>query len=128
VTVATLWTFKTKNFAVIVDADYDEDTLDLSWDETGEVAEKIDSGEWAAYTFRARVLDRNTGAELGVDFLGASIYADPQDFRDHIGLAIKSRADGRQYGSYFMDMVATAIEEARVTYAKPRARLREMVA
>jgi hypothetical protein len=122
-TVATIWNFRTKNFRVVVDCDYDQDTLDLSWDDTGEVREKIESGEWASYTMRARVLDRD-GNELGVDYLGASIYGDPREFRDHIGLGIKSRADGCNYGSYFTDMVRQAIEEARESYQKPRPFLR----
>lgn len=124
----TIWKFETENFTVRMDWEYDEDTVDLSWDETGETAEKLEDGEWAVYTFIARVIENATGNEIGVDYLGASIHADPEDFRDHVGLAIKSRADGRNYGSYFMDMIGRAIEEARETYAKPRPRLREVAA
>ena len=101
----TIWTFKTRNFAVVVDCDYEQDWLDLSWDETGEVAEKIVSGEWSAYTMRARLLDR-FGKELVSDYLGQSIYADPMDFRDHIG------SQGK-WGSYFTDMVRTVLDEGR---------------
>ena len=122
-TACTIWKFRTKNFTVIVDCDYEGHSLDLSWDETGEVRAKLESGEWAAYTMRALVLD-NHGNEIGCDYLGESIYADPRDFRDHIGLAAKGRADGRNYGSYFMDMVRTAIQQARMTY-RDRPRLRD---
>jgi hypothetical protein len=117
VTVATIWSFKTPNFHVIVDCDYDQDAEAPTWDETGETQAKLDSGEWAQYVMRARVLDRSTGAEIGVDYLGDSIYADPKDFRDHIG------AQGK-HGSYFTDMVHTVVREAREAYAKPRPRLR----
>lgn len=128
----TIWKFETENFTVRMDWEYDEDTVDLSWDETGETAEKLEDGEWAVYTFIARVIENATGNEIGVDYLGASIHADPEDFRDHVGLAIKSRRDfpagHTGYGSYFMDMIGRAIEEARETYAKPRPRLREVAA
>jgi hypothetical protein len=126
----TIWKFETENFTVRMDWEYDQDTVDLSWDETGETAEKLEDGEWAVYTFIARVIENATGNEIGVDYLGASIHADPDDFRDHVGLAAKSRRDfgeGRSgYGSYFMDMIGRAIEEARETYAKPRPKLREV--
>lgn len=120
-----IWEFKTKNFIVRMSCEYEQHSLDLSWDETGEVCEKLASGEWQAYTFHAEVIERATGATIGEDYLGESIYANPEDFRDHVGLAIKSRADGRNYGSYFMDMIREAISEARKSYAKPRAKLRE---
>lgn len=119
--LGTIWKFKTANFTVIMDYDYETD-FDHSWADA-ETLEKLESGEWTSYCFRARVLDRD-GNEIGVDYLGDSIHEDPEDFRDHIGLAIKSRADGRNYGSYFVDMIGRAIEEARKNYTKPRARLR----
>ena len=117
-TACTIWRFRTKNFTVIVDCDYQQETADLSWDETGEVREKLESGEWAVYVMRARVLD-NHGNEIGCDYLGESIYEDPMTFRDHIG----SRGE---WGSYFVGMVRSAIAEARQTYAD-RPRLREVV-
>jgi hypothetical protein len=123
--LGTIWQFKTANFTVIMDYDYETD-FDHSWADE-ETLEKLESGEWVSYQFRARVLDSD-GNEIGADYLGDSIHSDPEDFRDHIGLAEKSRRDGCNYGSYFMDMVSRAIEEARATYAKPRARLREIAA
>jgi hypothetical protein len=119
-----IWEFKTKNFIVRMSCEYDEEATDLSWDETGEVAEKLESGEWSVYTFHAEVIERATGATIGEDYLGDSIYANPEDFRDHIGLAIKSRASGRNYGSYFTDMIREAISEARKTYETQRPHLR----
>jgi hypothetical protein len=120
----TIWQFETKNFTVRMSCDYDQDTTDLSWDDTGEVAEKLASGEWACYTFHAEVIENSTVNTIGEDYLGGSIYANPEDFRDHVGLAIKSREDGRNYGSYFTDMIREAIREARKTYAEQRPRLR----
>ena len=120
----TIWQFKTKNFIVRMSYDYDQDGTDLSWDETGETQEKIESGEWAVYTFHAEVIERATGNTIGEDYLGGSIYADPKDFRDHVGLAIKSREHGCNYGSYFTDMIRAAIQEARKTYTEQRPRLK----
>lgn len=115
-TVATIWTFETARFRVVVDCDWETDP-DLSWDETGETREKIESGEWGNYCFRAVVYC--DGRELAADYLGNSIYADPAEFRDHVGLAQKGRADGRNYGSYFVDMVRNVINEAREALANP---------
>lgn len=108
-----LWRFTTANFAVTLDWEW-EDYPDLSWDETGETQEKVESGEWGVYTFRVRVEFR--GREVGIDYLGNSIYADPSEFRDHIG----SRG---KWGSCFTDMVHTAIRDARRSFSDmPRLR------
>lgn len=107
----TMRTFKTKNFTVraMIEPDYD---LDLSWDDSGETREKLDSGEFEAFQTKVAVYYR--GAEIAADYLGGSIYSDPRDFfKEHIGLAAKSRVDGCNYGAYFPDMVRTAISEAR---------------
>lgn len=105
-----IWQFSTARFCVILDWAHD-DYVDMSWDETGETQDKIASGEWAAYEFRVRVMC--DGREISSSYLGGSIYADPADFRDHVGLAIKRRVDGHNYGSYFTDMVKEAVREAR---------------
>lgn len=114
----TIWTFRTKNFRVVVDCDYQEEAADLSWDDTGEVAEKLDSGEWAVYVMRARLLDR-FGDELASDYLGESIYEDPRTFRDHVG------SQGK-YGSYFTDMVRTVLQEGREEFQRRAKAYREM--
>jgi hypothetical protein len=98
-----MWKFKTERFAVkwwIEDDPY----VDTTFDETGETAEKLASGEWQA--FQSTIAVSLDGEEIGVDYLGGSIYADPSEFRDHIG----SRG---AWGSYFTDMVRSAIDEAR---------------
>lgn len=109
-----MWTFKTRNFTIewiVSPCDY----LDLSWCETGETRENIESGLWTAFDSEMRVSFR--GMNVASDYLGQSIYENVSDFRDHIGINIKSRADGCNYGSYFSDMVREAIREARETIA-----------
>lgn len=53
--LGTIREFKTKNFKVIVDAVEDFD-LDLSWDDTGEVRDKLERGVYISFTARVRVL------------------------------------------------------------------------
>jgi hypothetical protein len=99
----TLWTFSTENFSVLWQVTPDND-CDMSFDETGETAEKIANGTYTCFV--SRIVVYYKGAEIGADYLGGSIYENPRDFRDHIG------ARGK-YGSYFTDMVHSAISEAR---------------
>ncbi len=109
-----LWQFKTARFTVELAWDYERD-VDISFDDTNETAEKIHSGEWTCATFRVRVL--LDGIELGCDYLNNSIYADLADFRDHIGMNAKG------HGSYFSDMVRSAVAEARAALCNaPRLR------
>lgn len=107
----TIWQFKTKNFRVALSWDYEADA-DLSWDDDGEVTAKLESGEYVNCLFKVAVYGPN-GAELAADYLGNSIHERPEDFRDHLGIAAKGRADGHNYGSYFTDMVRQVISEAR---------------
>ena len=108
--------FKTHDFSVIVEA-LPDDYLDLSWDETGEVREQLESGELEAFCVRARVVHKRLG-ELAVDYLGGCIYASPAEFEDHRRCAAQTRklhAEGSSAvcGSYFADMVRTVCTEAR---------------
>lgn len=106
-----MYRFETANFIVRATVTPDHD-VDVSFDDTGEVKENLSSGEWQA--FETAVTVSYKGIELAADYLGGSIYADPRDFfSEHIGLAAKSRADGRNYGAYFPGMVREAIREAR---------------
>ena len=100
----TMWQFKTARFTISWDITPD-DSPDLSWCETGETAENIDSGLWQAFDSRVVVLV--DGLEIGADYLGQSIYENVADFRDHIG------SNRQGYGSYFSDMIRQAIEQAR---------------
>lgn len=111
-----MYRFETAQFivrAVIVP----DDDVDVSFDETSETRDKLESGEWQSFGTVVTVTTKD-GLELGADSLWGSIYHNPRDFfREHIGLAAKSRADGCRYGSYFPDMVRQAISEARNTLA-----------
>src|SRR5215510_10725171 len=94
-----MWKFETANFRVVATIEPDND-LDLSWDNSGEVREKLASGFYEAFATSVRVYMR--GALIGEDHLGGSIYERPADFfREHFGLAARSREDGKNYGSYF---------------------------
>lgn len=114
----TLWTFSTRRFRVSCEIEPD-DYLDLSWDDTGEVAEKLKSGEYVA--FQTRVAVYLDGVMIGADYLGGSIYADPEDFvTEHRDPDPKNRncsANSYRVCHYFPDMVSGAIAEARAHLA-----------
>lgn len=123
----TIWERKTANFRVALAYTYD-DAPDLSWDETGETRDRIQNGEWGVYVFRVAVYDAS-GHEIAADYLGSSIHADPAEFIDHRACGRQNRewaAEGKpgRCGSYFRDMIATACQEARREYNRPRAFLR----
>jgi len=113
-TIDEMWRFKTERFTVICTAE-DEWDVDLSWDETGETAEKIASGEWTAFCVKVAVLF--DGVEISADYLGQCIYADCEDFvtghRDTDPMNRCCSLNPRNVGHYFPDMVSTAIKEAR---------------
>lgn len=114
-TLGTIRKFNTARFTVIVDAIEDYD-VDLSFDDTGEVLKKLESGELVSFTARARVL--LDGNEIASDYLGGCIYSDLQEFQDHRQCAAQNRkfAESGQScrcGSYFADMVSNVIAEAR---------------
>lgn len=122
-TLGTMRTFKTKNFAVIVDA-IEEDSPDFSFDDTGETAEKVESGEWRCFTARVRVLLH--GREIGSDYLGNCIYESLDTFMDHKECGKQNRdyaAQGKEgrCGSYFSDMIHNAIAEARTELKETQA-------
>jgi hypothetical protein len=99
-----MWSFETDNFRVSWEI-FEPYDLDLSWDETGEIREGIDSGLYQAFDSQVTVYLH--GAEIGADHLGESIYENPEDFRDHFGM------NKIGHGSYFSDMVKTSIGYAR---------------
>jgi len=104
--LGTIWEFKTKSLIISVVA-LVEDDLDLSFDDTGEVAKKLSTGEYVAFCAKASVYDMVTGDTLASDYLGDCIYADISDFKDNLGIA------NTKYGSYFSGMVKTVCKEAR---------------
>lgn len=92
----TIWTFKTKNFAVTLDvAPEDMDPADSF--EFDEDIQAIRNGDvdW----FVARVAVRFNGSIIGDDYLGGCAYRSVHDFRKDSG--------------YFNDMVRQAVTEAR---------------
>lgn len=111
----TLWSFQTKNFRVTWSIEPDHD-CDISFDETSETRDKLASGEWQCFSSKVAVF--YDGNEIGADWLGGSIYANPADFRDHIGMNSKG------HGSYFSDMVRAACREARAHMLKTRPYIR----
>ncbi len=123
----TLWTRETRNFSVTLSCEPDND-CDLSWDETGETRDKLQSGEWTCYAFTVTVHGPD-GEELGVDYLGGSIHADPREFIDHRECGrckreLAAKGDKARRGSYFSDMVAGACREARKVWNAPRPAIR----
>ena len=117
----TLWRFNTKRFSIDLSC-AEEYAPNLSWGDTGEVREKLATGEYVCVCFRVRVL--LDGSEIASDYLGESIYADVRDFRrEHVGLAALRRKDGKNYGCYFSGMVASCVKDARAAVsARPRLR------
>lgn len=115
--------FQRQRFAVTLTADYD-DAPDLSWADD-DIRAQLDSGELGCYVFKVAVyLD---GREIGSDYLGNSIYADPGEFaREHRNPDPLQRngtqgrtVRGNTICYYFPDMVHAAIAEARHTLAHP---------
>jgi hypothetical protein len=113
-TIDTIREFKTKNFTVRMTAEEDND-IDLSWDEDGSVLAGLESGKFIAFCAACKVYFR--GNEVASDYLGQCIYESPRAFMDHIGIRRYSPNPGKipagQCGSYFSDMVRSAIAEAR---------------
>lgn len=121
--LGNIWTFETENWIVSVDADHDHLVLDedeMDADVLAEVLPKLESGEMIQFCVVASVTHRLTGMVLAQDYLGGCIYASKKDFRDHVGIKIKSRKDGCNYGSYFSDMVRTVCKDARAENYKFR--------
>jgi hypothetical protein len=106
-----IWKFETARFTVVMTAEPEHD-LDLSWDDTGEVAKGIESGKFDVFCAKCAVL--LDGREIAADYLGQCIYETPETFRDHIGIGCRlCRKDGKNYGSYFSDMVRQSVSLAR---------------
>lgn len=117
-----IWEFRTKNFRVELACEEERDP-ELSWADE-ETLDNLSNGVWYNLTYRVAVFGPN-GEMIGDSYLGNSIYANPSDFRDHIGINVKSRADGRNYGSYFVGMVGEAIQEARKAMIQARPYIRQ---
>ena len=107
--------FRTANFRVVVDA-IDDDDADLSWDEDGSTRAGLNSGALVLFCARARVFYR--GTEIAADYLGGCVYKSLADFQDHRKCAsytreLRANGGAAVCGSYFADMIAEVISEAR---------------
>lgn len=99
-----MWTFRTARFEIQWRI-YPCHDLDLSWDDTGETRENLESGFWRAFDSEMVLL--LDGEEIASDWLCDSVYENPSDSRDHIGMK------NRFHGSYFSDMVREVCREGR---------------
>lgn len=118
-----LWQFKTKHFKVqwLIR----KDPLDTQYMEPGlarECARNVKSGHWQCFESEIRVTCRLTQQVLGAAYLGNSIYENPADFRDHLGM------NQRGHGSYFSEMVREAVAEARENFSTLQAQVRKNIA
>jgi len=121
-TIGTLREFRTANFTVRCEA-LDEIDLDLSFDETGETREKLESGELVAFVAHVAVYYK--GRKVGENYLGNCIYESFADFMDHRACGKQNRqweAQGEtgRCGSYFSGMIHDAIKEARKELQRER--------
>lgn len=111
----TVWTFNTRQFRISLELSTSYEPYDGD-DEDGEVQRKLDAGVYVQFDSVVRVIHRETGAELGFDSLGGSVYENPNNFwSEHRGLgAYACRKEGEPIcGAYFPDMVREACREAR---------------
>lgn len=97
--IGNIRTWETTNFTVTVDA-YEEDDLDLSFDDDGRVARDLDNGRLIAFRVAARVIHKPTGIELGADHLGGCIYESLEAFADHIACGRQNRRTIRREGKF----------------------------
>lgn len=118
--IANIREFKLGKVHLIVDALPDDD-VDLSWDETGEVRARLQSGEYVCFIARARLF--YDGVKLADDYLGGCIYADPAEFQDHRQCGAETRrlresGNPVAYGSYFAGMVRGVCRAGRAKLRK----------
>lgn len=116
----TIYRFKIGRFEVRLNIQPAMD-LDLSWDETGETAERIERGELIAFDAQAAVF--LNGALIGADYLSGNIYESAQDFisghRDpdpmnrNCSIMRAERGENVAVCHYFPGMIREAIREAR---------------
>lgn len=123
-----IWTFETAEYRVTVDALPEHEAPEDCF-EFPEHIDAIHSGELEWFSVRARVEMKKPRVVLGEDYLGGCAYRSISDFRDHFGTAALSRAESEKLGtpvcvgSYFSDMVRTALDDARKTREHIRRKL-----
>lgn len=124
-TQTEMFRFETANFVVRATISVDQD-VDVSFDETSETRDKLDSGEWQAFGTIVTVSTK-AGIELGSDSLWGSIYANPREFfSDYRGADPMNRNCSAMRAArgansvichYFPDMIREAIGAARKALA-----------
>lgn len=109
--------FTTRHFQVVVKAVEDDD-LDLSFDDDGQVRKGLESGEFMAFGVVVTVYCQ--GREVGRDSLWGCIYKNTDEFMDHRACGRQNRQWAKQgktgrCGSCFTDLIKGAIADARKT-------------
>lgn len=112
--MTNIWSFQTANYRIAFDA-YPCEDLNLSWDEDGSTQSGLDNGKFVAFNACVSVSHIPTMEVLGEDWLCECIYVSPKAFIDHRGIKTHPGC-----GSYFSDIVRTAISAARDNANKPR--------
>jgi hypothetical protein len=119
-----MYRFETASYLVRATIEPDDD-VDLSFDETSETRDNLESGEWQAFCTMVTVEHKETGVVLGKDTLCGSIYDKPADFfsshrspdpmNRNCSMMRAARGDNSVICHYFPDMVRGAISDARKT-------------
>jgi hypothetical protein len=118
-----MFSFETATFLVEAFISPDQD-LDLSFDDSGETAEKLESGEYQAFATDVTVTHKPTGIVLATESLCGSVYSDPREFfTDHRNSpaehrnTLANKARGVCICHYFPGMVTEATKAARAALA-----------
>ncbi len=129
----TIWQFNTAHFRVAFET-LPEDDLDLSWDESGEVAESIESGELTAFVARVAVYLKDGELALGVSYLGNCVYESAEQFyvshRDsdpanrNCTAMRAARGENVVICHYFPSLVREAVAAARKNLRQPQVYVR----
>lgn len=113
-----VWEFKTENFRVSLELEQEHGYKYDGDDEDGSIQQKIDDGDYVVFTSCVTVYLH--GSEIGVSYLGDSVYADDdtldQFWKGHRDPNPENRNcsfNNYRVGHYFPDMVKEAISEAR---------------
>ena len=125
-----VWLFQTKRFRISLEITQDHHYRYDGDDESGEVQDKLDSGEYVA--FDSKICVELDGEEIAADYLGASVYSRDtiKDFwtahRDSDPMNRNCSLNHSRIVHYFPDMVAQAITEARERIAAMHEKLPRM--
>ena len=91
--------FETEHFHIIADA-VEEESPDLSFDESGETVRGLENGSLILFCARVRVILKDTDQVVGRDYLGNCIYKSLSDFEDHRACGIANRKRIKQDGRF----------------------------